>query len=443
MQEPTYYGGYALVRSKTQSGGSTNSNASTARPPKPAEVSGLSRMNFFASNTDWMSSLMTSVAETRNVVTPICAVSSATPSLESQKRSKIFQSFWGKRNFYRGTPLCVSSSSPVTISSMPTSSTNATKATKVGGVSAVSSHERVSSMTVSDKEAKKLPKIPLPIGSDTWTAFTDTVRAAKSTVVATRHSLKRPVAPMAIGVTEADLEREIDLIRRGPEPLFRDLLAGSFPIEKPAYAELVYSNVNNSMLKEPMTVDGFVTLRRVQQQQQAQNHPVPPAPISVSPLLSPHTADNAEPVENLQLQQKTVDLPKMYSDEGHYVSRALLDEINMGSVSRPPSPACAQQESDTSLHFAGTRNGGGLYVPQQNSSLKENEGEMQLFDDDEDAAERIKRAINIVMSLSVPENTTTVETDACGEAKMSFEFDMEWLRALGNTQQQSSFFHGF
>lgn len=442
MQESTYYGGYPLVRSKALTAGSTNGSVSTGKL-KPTEVTGLSRMNFSACNTDWMPSLMTSAAEARKVVAPVCAVPSAAPSSDNQTRTKILQALLGKRNFYRGIPLRVSSSSSVTTSLTHAPSTNATIATKVSSVSTVS-HERVSSMSARDKEVKKLPKIPLPIGSDTWTAFTDTVRTAKSAVVATRHTIKRPVAPMAVGVTEADLETVgFDSTRRGPEPLFRDLFAGSFQIEKPSYTEFVYNNMNSNMLKEPMTVDGFVTLQRVQQQQQAQYHPVPPAPISMSPLMSPHTEDVVEPLENMQFQQKPADVPQKYSDEGHYVSRALLDEINMVSVSRSPSPKYSQQESGNSMQLSGAKNNGVFYSFQQGSLLKDNEEEVQLFDDDEDAAERLRRAINIVMSLSVPENTSTVDTDVSGETKMSLELDMEWLSALGSSQQQSSLFYGF
>ncbi|ESS68034.1 hypothetical protein TCDM_03183 [Trypanosoma cruzi Dm28c] len=444
MATHSYYGGYSLIRSSAytaNSNGCGNScsskNASSTRDG--TRTAGLARMNFASCNSDWMPSLATSsAAEVRSTVMPVDAVGDVVSSASAPTRTPLIQALLAMQNFYRGVPLCVTN----------TTARNASTTTTVTPPAAPSAKtEKFVASTTTEvskrAEAKKmLPTIPMPIGGDTWTALSDTVLAAKTGVVASRHALKRPVAPMAVGVTDADLDREMRSTRKGPEPLFRDLLAFSSPSETPTQSAFA-CNTNNSKRREPVPADELFSFQQ-HEQEQKQHCPVPPAPISVSPLLSPNRENSLAPEEKLQMFQKQSEAPGGFYDEGHYALRSSPKELQMGLASFSSTPEERQQEKNTIPVLSGGINGATRQGIQRNQLLREGDEDKPLFDEeDEDALEHIRQVINIVLSVNASENASA-DTDASCKPKKGLEFGMEWLNTrYHQSEQQKSFFQGF
>ncbi|KAH9582308.1 hypothetical protein LSM04_009705 [Trypanosoma melophagium] len=505
MPAQGYYGGYSLVRSSAHTTGgvggtvvssahihppdtndtsttnntsinnnnNNNNNTVSTTTLQDKTTSGLARMNFAACNSDWMPSL-----------------ARASPAAgESVARKTILQAFVGMQNFYRGMPLrAVNNDTTNTntnnintnrvnvnnlgnqtkravvadtvVDGTPNNATTTVTTTTTTTTTMVTTTTTVTpiGMSKATETKRKLIPIPTPIGSDTWAAISDAALTTKSGVVAARRTLPRPVPPMAIGVSDADLELEVKSRIKGPEPLFRDLLSLSSPLESNSYTAFAYST-SNKPRKEPIPIDAMIDskqeiVKQMQDQHKEskgevlqQSRPIPPVPISTSPMLSVQRESDLEKEEvdkqeagNLQYMRS--DSQELFANEEQYVPQALLDEVNTGIGSRTTSPLRVQQENTQIPLF-----GGETAATRQNklngSLLREGDEEMRLFDDDEDedALERIMRAINIVMSVATPENTA-VDMDTSVKATKGMDFDMEWAKAKHQSQQENSFFHG-
>ncbi|KEG12139.1 hypothetical protein DQ04_01961000 [Trypanosoma grayi] len=424
MSNHGYYGGYSLVRSSTNATGGSSAGSDKAAA---AAAVGLARVNFASCNSDWMPSLArSSAAGARSTAAPVDAgVQPAAAATESATRNTLLRAFLGVQNFYRGVPLRAVNNNTKVGATPSGTTTTSTASSATAAPAAISAEKR---------NKKKILSIPTPIGSDTWAALSDAALTAKSGVVATRHGVSRPVAPMAIGVSEMDLEEDLRPQRRAPEPLFRDLLALSSPLETNTYTDCSY-NLSSTHRSEPVPVGGLQLVHE-------RHHPVPPTPISVSPLLVPQNGDSAEQVDAFA-RTREPDSPEMPLEEGYFVSQALLDEVNAGSIIRSASPISPQEESATiPLLFGGS--GGGRRSALSGSLLREGDEEIRLFDGDEeeDALERIKRAINIVMSVAATETPAPDADAAMPKPKKGVDFDMEWVNAKHHGQQQCPFFHG-
>ncbi|RNF06291.1 hypothetical protein TraAM80_03981 [Trypanosoma rangeli] len=456
-----YYGGYSLVRSSAIVGSGANSGCScscscsgtnAASAKDGARVAGLSRMNFASCNSDWMPSLATSsAAGARSTVTPGEAMEPLASSTGTLARLPFLQTLWAMHNFYRFMPLCVTAGTASTLTPAAAASTTtaaATAATLPTPVSPAAEMEKVSGAALAGDskhvDAKKTrPVIPMPIGSDTWTALSDTVLAAKTGVVATRHSLKRPVPPLAIGVTDADLDKKST--NSGPEPLFRDLLGASSPSEAPTYTAFTY-NRNSNEKREPIPVDVLFSAQQQGQedrQKKRHHHPVPPVPISVSPLLLPNAENTSGPGEGLPLFQKQTEEAEVVSDEENYVLRSPFQGMKLCSSRRSPTPKQTQQEKSTIPLLSNGINGAARHGTQhQNRLLTEGDEDTPQFEeDDEDALEHIKQLVNIVLSVNASENASTDAKEVPKPMK-KLEFDMEWMNASFHNQQQTPFFQG-
>ncbi|RNF10195.1 uncharacterized protein Tco025E_06919 [Trypanosoma conorhini] len=456
MATQGYYGGYSLVRSSTNAAsGATcgcaccSSNAASAKDgTRPA---GLSRMNFASCNSDWMPSLATSsAAGARSTVTPGEAMEPLASNASTLARFPLFQALWAMQNFYRWMPLCATAASnrPATNAATNTAAATATAATAAATAATPTSAATSAGASTRADPKKPRPAIPMPIGSDTWTALNDTVLAAKTGVVATRHSLKRPVPPLAIGVTDADLDQGTRSTTNGPEPLFRDLLGASSPSEVPTYTAFT-CNRNSSKKMEPIPVDVLFSGQQDEEEEGWQkhyrhHHPVPPAPISVSPLLSPHAENTPGPEDHLQQHQNQYEAAEIPSSEEDYVLRSPLMGMKMCSAGRSPTPKQTQQEKST-IHLlsnginGATRNG----TQHQSRLLTEGDEGTPLFEeDDEDALEHIKQLVNIVLSVNALENASTDATEV-SKPKKKLEFDMEWMNSRFQSEQQTTFFQGF
>ncbi|EKF32456.1 hypothetical protein MOQ_003691 [Trypanosoma cruzi marinkellei] len=444
MATQSYYGGYSLIRSSAYTANSSGSgkscsstNASSTKDG--TRTAGLARMNFASCNSDWMPSLATSsAAEVRSTVMPVDAVGEVTSSTSTPSRTSLVQVLLAMQNFYRGVPLRATNTTARTASTTTSVTPPAASNAKMEKVFAAPTAE----VSKRAEGKKMLPTIPIPIGGDTWMALSDTVLAAKTGVVASRHALKRPVAPMAIGVTDADLDREMRSTRKGPEPLFRDLLAFSSPSETPTQSAFA-CNTSSGKIREPVPADELFSLRQ-QEQEQKQHCPVPPAPISVSPLLSPNREKGLEPEEKLQMFQKQSEAPGGFYDEGNYTLHSSPKELHVGHSSFSSTSEERQHEKNTIPVSSGGINGVARQGIQRNQLLRESDEDKPLFDeDDEDALEHIRQVINIVLSANASENASA-DTDATCKPKKGLEFGMEWLNTrYHQSEQQNSFFQGF
>ncbi|ESL09145.1 hypothetical protein TRSC58_03141 [Trypanosoma rangeli SC58] len=458
-----YYGGYSLVRSSTIVGSGANSGCgcscscsgtNAASPKDGARAAGLSRMNFASCNSDWMPSLATSsAAGARSTVTPGEAMEPLASSAGTLARLPFLQALWAMQNFYRWMPLCVTAATasiltPAAAASTTTAATTA--ATISTPVSPAAETEKVAGAALAGDykhaDAKKTrPVIPMPIGSDTWTALSDTVLAAKTGVVATRHSLKRPVPPLAIGVTEAEFDEKKKPTNSGPEPLFRDLLGSFSPSEAPTYTAFTY-NRNSDEKREPVPVDVLFSAQQQGQedlQKKCHHHPVPPVPISVSPLFLSNAENTPGPGEDVQLFQKQTESAEVVSDEENYFLRSPFQGMKMCSSRRSPTPKQMQQEKSTIPLLSNGINGAARHGTQHQSRLltEGDEDTPSFEDDDEDALEHIKQLVNIVLSVSASENAST-DTKEITKPKKMLEFGMEWMNASFHNQQQTPFFQG-